>query len=171
MPRLAKALATAAAIAAAGCSTTPSSGSGLAVTSPGASTTPLPAAASTAEPLTTAGAKAAADKYFELYSARRFAAVYPMLSPADRAKISEAVWVGVHQVCTANGDISSKVTKVTLAGDTAAVTVDIGSLVLVVEPQTFTYINGQWYYTVPNLSFYRPTTTETITALRSTGAC
>ncbi len=67
---------------------------------------------STPEPRTLAGAEAAAKKYFTFYAALRFAATYPMLSPADRLRIRELVWAEVNQTCDTNGRVSYNVHKV-----------------------------------------------------------
>jgi hypothetical protein len=131
--------------------------------------TSTPAATSTPEPRTAAGARAAARKYFTLYATRQFAAEYPMLSPADRVKITEPVWVQVNQTCDTNRHVSYQVNKVALAGETATVTVVLASVVS--EPVTFIYSSRQWYYSDPNFSFYRPTAAATFAALRSEGRC
>jgi hypothetical protein len=136
--------------------------------SPAASPTPA------AQPQTAAAALTAAKSYFALYGAQQFAAVYPMIDPADRAQINESVWVAVHQQCGPTSGLSYAVTSPVLAGTTAVVTVSLAGAAssIASEQVSFVYVGGQWYYQPSDTSDYAGNTTaQAVAALKAAGDC
>jgi hypothetical protein len=167
-------LAAAAAVTGCAGSGTPAAGhpAAVATTSPPASASPPP---SVAVPHTAAAAKSAAEAYFDLYAAGQYPAVYPMIDPADRAQISEPVWVGLHYACRnrASAGRTYQVTHPVLAGSTAVVSVGFaGATALGSEQVTFAYTGGHWYYKPSDLSVYaHHDLAEAVAALKAEGQC
>jgi hypothetical protein len=165
------ACAAAVVVAACGGTSTPPASS-----STGHTTTPPAAAPSSpaAQPQTAAAALTAAKNYFALYGAQQFAAVYPMIDPADRAQINESVWVAVHQQCGPTSNLSYAVTNPVLAGTTAVVTVSLAGAAssIASEQISFVYVGGQWYYQPSDTSDYAGNTTaQAVAALTAAGNC
>ena len=144
------------------------------------SATPAAAAASTpaAEPDSPAGARAAAQRFFALYSAGQYAAAYPLLSEAARAAVTEAAWAAVHGECQSSTaglsyDVGTPVMagpvvavmKVSLAGAASA----IGS-----EEETFDYQGGQWVWApaASDMAMYRGGNVAVIVSrMKAAGNC
>jgi hypothetical protein len=94
---------------------------------------PAPAGHATAEPSaarakpaqarTEAGARAAAARFYRLYSGRQFAASWDLLAPAAKRQVAKRVWIGVHGGCLAAIGAGGRVIRsVTVFGDAAIVT-------------------------------------------------
>jgi hypothetical protein len=171
--RLAIALAVVAALAGCGASAgTPepaSSRSAPSVSTPAAAVSPevVPETASTA--------KSAAEAYFDLYGAGQYAAVYPMIAPADRQYIREKVWTGVHQECKSpSAGLTYSVKHPVLAGSVAVVSVSLSGAAAALgsEQVSFTYADGKWYYLPSDLSIYRHhDVAQALKAARAAGLC
>lgn len=172
---LAVAVVTAAVITGCGTASTPGAISPATSAPPTATITPAPSP-SPAAPETKAAAKAAAITYFDLYSAGQYAAIYPMIDPADRSHIKETVWVGVHEQCknTASSGLTYAVSHPILAGSTAVLTVGLAGVgaALGSEQVSFVYSGGQWYYQPSDMSVYRHHgLTAAVAAAKSAGFC
>jgi hypothetical protein len=155
----------------AGCGTTatPSSGSPAATTSPQPSATAAPA-----EPVT-AAARSAAESYFALYGAGQYAAVYPMISPTDKAFIATGLWTGLHAACPSKAaGLSYTVSRPVLAGDVAVFSVGLAGAASALgsEQVTFTYSGSKWYYSPSDLHVYKHhDLAQAIAAAKAGGLC
>ncbi len=130
-------------------------------------------AAAASEPATAAGAMAAAQYYFSLYGAGQYAAVYPLIAPADRAVIAESSWTGVHQACPASG-LTYQVKTPVLSGTTAVMAVGYSGAASAIgsEQVTFTYSGGRWYYVPSDTSVYRGhDLAQAVAAAKAAGLC
>jgi hypothetical protein len=126
-------------------------------------TTPAPAGSvapqtGPPEPETKGGARAAAARFYRLYSADQFSAAWGLLSPTAQRAVPRAIWTGVHNGCPSAGAGVARVIKSVLVfGNAAIVTETIagaGSRLGKAE-DAFSYINGHWAYTPNNLSVYQ----------------
>ncbi|HXL93201.1 MAG TPA: hypothetical protein VN969_30100 [Streptosporangiaceae bacterium] len=118
----------------------------------------------------TASARAAAIRFYGLYSEGQFSATWKLLAPTVRQGITARIWVGVHEGCSASG--ASKpmtVTAVTVFGDAAIITESIAGSV---SEQVFNDVNGHWDYGPGSLSIYHHgSVTADISAARAAGFC
>jgi hypothetical protein len=132
-------------------------------------------ATASAQPETASAARAVAKQYFGLYSAGQFAASYDLLAPSARRAVSEATWVAVHQGCPAQAaGLAYKVSKATLTGNTAIVTVSLAGVAasLGSESQALTYSAGRWGLVPSNLSLYKHGSVRAdIAAAKAAGYC
>jgi hypothetical protein len=122
---------------------------------------------------TAAAALAAADGYFALYGAGQYAAVYPLIAPADRAVIPASVWTGLHKACPVSG-LTYQVKTPVLSGATAVMAVGYSGAAgsLGSEQVTFTYAGGQWYYVPSDLTIYRGhTLAQAVAAAKADNLC
>lgn len=170
--------AAAAVAALAGCSGSPA-GYSKAVTTINPAGTPSPsaqpvAAAGPAEPVTASAADSAARAYFALYGAGEYAAVYPMIAPADRIKIRESVWIGLHNACKKTTGLTYAVKHPVLTGDIAVVSVGFAGAAssLGTEQITFVYTGGKWYYQPSDLRVYaHHDLAQAVAAAKAEGLC
>jgi hypothetical protein len=164
------AASTLALLAGCGATTTPSSGSPAATTSPQPPATAVPS-----EPVTAAAARSAAESYFALYGAGQYAAVYPMISPADQAFITPGIWTGLHAACPSKAaGLSYTVSRPVLAGDVAVFSVGLAGAASALgsEQVTFTYSGSKWYYSPSDLHVYKHhDLAQAITAAKADGLC
>jgi hypothetical protein len=133
------------------------------------------APSNTANPQLATGARAAEVRFYDLYSARQFAASWNLLTPVAKHAIPLATWVGVHNGCPLGsaGAVRS-VRSVTVFGDAAIVTETIaGSRPrLDVTEDIFSYAGGAWLYSPGNPGIYHHgSVTADITAARAVGFC
>jgi hypothetical protein len=126
-----------------------------------------------AAPETAAGALSAADTYFALYGAGQYAAVYPLIAPADRAVIAESVWTGLHQSCPVPG-LTYQVKTPLVSGAMAVMAVGYSGAASAIgsEQVTFAYSGGRWYYLPSDMSVYRGhDLAQAVTAAKAAGLC
>jgi hypothetical protein len=133
-------------------------------------------AAPVAAPVTSSAVRATATAYFHLYGAGRYAATWPLLSPAARRVIPEQVWVKVHDECIrrAAGRRAYKVIGVELAGPTAVVNVSFAGPAsgLDSDEQAFAYADGRWSFAPSDLSVYQGhTVAQAVAVLKAQGLC
>jgi hypothetical protein len=169
------ALMTASVITAAACSSgTPAAPSGSTTVTATVPASPA-ATASAAQPETAAAARSVAEQYFGLYSAGQFAASYGLLAPSVRRAVSEATWVAVHQGCPAQAaGLAYKVSKATITGNTAIVTVSLAGAAasLGSESQALIYSAGQWGLVPSDLRLYKHGSVRAdIAAAKAAGYC
>jgi hypothetical protein len=161
-----------AAVGLAGCSGGGSPGPSAASLSPHVvtSTAPPPAPVS---PQMRAGARAAAARFYGLYSASQFAAFWNLLSSATKNQISENTWVSVHDACpSAGAGMSRSIKAVTVFGTAAIVTEEIIGASHDTAEDVFSYANGRWSYSPADLSIYRHgSVTADIAAAKAAGLC
>jgi hypothetical protein len=105
-----------------------------------------------------AGASAAAARFYDLYSASQFAALWDLLSPAAKGQVSKGVWVSVHDACPGVAAGKSRTIKaVTVFGSAAIITEEITGAAA--NPGTaedvFSYVDGQWSYSPGEVGIYR----------------
>lgn len=126
-----------------------------------------------AEPATAAGAVAAARQYFALYRAGEYAALYPMIAPADRAVLAETVWTGLQRTCAQAKGLRYSVSHPVLSGATASMSVAFaGASANGTEQVTFTYSGGRWYYAPPDMQVYRGhDVAQAVVAAKAAGQC
>jgi hypothetical protein len=127
------------------------------------------AAAPGSQPMRTS-ARAAAIRFYDLYSDGQFAATWKLLTPQMRRDIPERVWVGVHEGCSAGGAAKPMtVTAVTVFGNAAIVTESIAGSV---SEQVFSEVKGNWDYGPGTLGIYhRGSVTADISTARAAGFC
>jgi hypothetical protein len=122
-----------------------------------------------------AGARAAAARFYGLYSARRFAASWDLLAPATRRQISRRAWLGVHQACpSADAGQARTIKAVTVFGDAAIVTETITASAVkpALAEDVFSYSGGRWNYSPADLSIYRHRSVAAdIAAAKAAGLC
>jgi len=128
-----------------------------------------------ASPKTQAQARAAAAQFYGLYSAGHFAAVWDLLSPATKHRVSRRVWVSVHDACPSAGAGKARVIKaVTVFGSSAITTETIAGAAakLHTAEDVFDYTHGRWSYSPEDLSIYRQGSVGTdIAAAKAAGFC
>ena len=126
-------------------------------------------------PTMQAGARAAAARFYGLYSASQFAALWNLLSPDARREVPKGVWVSVHSACPGVAAGKSRIIKaVTAFGDAAIITEAVTGAVS--NPDTaedlFSYVGGQWGYSPSEVSIYRhESIAADIAAAKTTGYC
>ncbi len=140
---------------------------GTTTESPAAPPAPVPPGART-------GVRAAAAQFDSAYFAGQFAAAWSLLAPTVRRKVTERVWVGVHDACpsTASG-VTRAIKAVTVFGNTAIVTeaVRAQSRRHTVE-YVFYYMDGHWGYSPvdPGIYLHRSVAAD-IGAAKAAGLC
>lgn len=131
--------------------------------------------ASPASPQMRAGARAAAARFYGLYSASQFAAFWNLLSPATKQQVSRRVWVGVHNACPdARARRSRTIKAVTVFGNAAIVTEETTGTASRLETteDVFNYVAGHWSYSPGNLSIYHHgSVAADVTAAKAAGFC
>jgi hypothetical protein len=151
----------------------PSAGAPAATASRGVATSMAPPAPP-ASPSVRAGARAAASHFYDVYSARQFAAAWSLLATTARRQVSRQVWLSVHDGC-AHGASNSRVIKaVTVFGNAAIVTAAGPGAAS--KPDTtedvFSYTDGRWLYSPGDLSIYlHGSVAADIAAARAAGNC
>ena len=130
-------------------------------------------AAPAVNPRMRAGAREAAAHFYSLYSASDFAAVWNLLSPATKPQISRHVWVTVHDACPSAGAGKSRSIKaVTAFGNAAIVTETVTGVAPGAAEDVFSYVDGRWSYSPPDLSIYHhKSVTADIAAAKAAGFC
>jgi len=165
-----------AAVFLAGCSVggavEPSAAAPAATATRGVVTRTAPPAAP-ASPRMRAAARAAASHFYDLYSARQYAAAWSLLSSTAKRQISRQVWVSVHDGCASGEEKSSFIGAVTVFGNAAIVTAVVGTAS---KPDTtedvFNDANGGWRYSPADLNIYHHgSVTADIAAARAAGYC
>jgi hypothetical protein len=174
--RSAKALLALVAIGLAGCSsTTAASHSAGAAPVGHATAVPAPALAKPAQARTEAGARAAAARFYRLYSDRHFAASWDLLAPAAKRQVAKRVWIGVHGGCLAAIGTSARVIRsVTVFGDAAIVTHQLTGAHArhCITRDIFNYADGRWGYSPADLGVYRHgSIAADISAAKAAGLC
>jgi hypothetical protein len=117
-------------------------GDGATASAPAARTT-----SAAAQPDTAAGVKAAAARFYALYSASQWSASYASLAPSVRAKVTAATWAAVHAGCPSPSAGMARVIKsVTMAGTTAVITETIAGVAGAIgtASDAWTYSGGRW---------------------------
>jgi hypothetical protein len=128
-----------------------------------------------ASPQMKAGARAAAAKFYGLYSTSQFAVFWNLLAPTTKRQIPRRVWVSVHEACPSAAAGKPRVIKaVTVFGDAAIVTEAI--VVTALKPDTaedvFNYADGHWSYSLADLNIYRNgSVAADIAAAKAAGFC
>ena len=128
-----------------------------------------------ASPQMKAGARAAAAKFYGLYSANRYSAFWNLLAPATKRQISRRVWVSVHEACPSAGAGKPRVIKaLTVFGNAAIVTEAVTGAAS--KPGTaedvFSYADGRWSYSPQDLSIYHHgSVTADVAAAKAAGFC
>jgi hypothetical protein len=135
--------------------------------SPAAPPAPVPTGAK-------AGVRAAAAQFDSAYFAGRFAAAWSLLAPTVRRKVTERVWVGVHDGCpSATSGVTRAIKAVTVFGNTAIVTETVREQASrhTVE-YVFYYMNGHWGYSPadPGIYLHRSVAAD-IGAAKAAGLC
>lgn len=172
-----QALAAAAVIAGGLTVTACSSSAPPAATSPASAAAAASAASTPAQPETAAGAKAAAQQYFGLYSAGQYAAAWPLLAPTAQKAVPEATWAAVHQDCPSeSAGLAYDVKNVTVTGSTAIATVTLAGAAssLASGSEAFTYAGGKWGYapSPSDLSLYQHgSVAADVAAAKAQGYC
>lgn len=128
------------------------------------------------EPETKAGVRAAAAKFYSLYSANQLAASWDLLSPGTQRAAPRAVWVGVHARCTSlSGSDGGRVIKsVLLFGNAAIVTETLAGAEsrLGEAHDVFNYSDGHWGYAPNDLNIYHHgSVAADIAAAKAQGFC
>jgi hypothetical protein len=122
------------------------------------------------EPATMAAVRADAADYLSLASAGQYSVTYQMLSASARRAISQRAWVAVHQTCAG---ASYKVMHVTVAGQTATVTVALtGAKHPGTLSETLVYADGSWGFSPRDLSLYQHSTVAAdVAAAKAQSSC
>lgn len=126
-----------------------------------------------ASPHTRAVARAAAQQFYGMYAASRYAAIWNLLAAATKHQVSRKAWVGVHEACSTAGAGKSRVIKaVTVFGNAAIITETVpGALPGMVE-DVFNYTGGRWRYSPQNPGIYRHgSVTADVAAAKAAGLC
>jgi hypothetical protein len=175
MMRSAKALLTLLAIGLAGCSNAAAQHPIGAAPVGHATAAPSAAQAKPAQARTQAGARAAAARFYRLYSGRHFGASWDLLAPAAKRQVSKQVWIGVHGRCLAvNAARSGVIRSVTVFGDAAIITQQITSAHARhrIARDIFNYAKGRWDYSPADLSVYRHgSVAADVSAAKAAGLC
>lgn len=145
------------------------------LTSPAATESTPTQMAGPAEPLTEAGAHAAAANFYRLYSTGQFAASWDLLTFTAQRAIPRATWVGVHAGCPSGGAGTARVIESVLVfGSAAIVTETVGGAAsqLGKSHDVFNYANGHWVYAPNDLSIYHHgSVAADIAAAKALGFC
>jgi hypothetical protein len=127
------------------------------------------------EPETQAGARAAATRFYRLYTTSRFAASWDLLSAEVRRQVPRRLWIGVHVRCpVAAGGTARVITAVTVFGNAAIVTERVAGTVSrrTMAEDVFNYFNGRWGYSPSNLGIYHHRSVAAdVAAARAAGLC
>jgi hypothetical protein len=174
--RSAKALLALVVIGLAGCSnTTAASHSAGPAPAGHATAEPSAARAKPAQARTEAGARAAAARFYRLYSGRQFAASWDLLAPAAKRQVAKRVWIGVHGGCLAAIGAGGRVIRsVTVFGDAAIVTHQLTGAQARhrIARDIFNYADGRWGYSPADLSVYlHGSIAADISAAKAAGLC
>jgi hypothetical protein len=144
-------------------------------TSPAAVTGSAAAPAGPAEPMTRAGARAAAANFYQEYAASQFAASWDLLAPAAKRTVTRDLWVGVHQGCLpASGGSGRVIRSVIVFGNSAIVTeTRTGTASRLGKAEdVFSYVDGHWGYAPDDLAIYQHGSVGAdIAAARAVGFC
>lgn len=128
-----------------------------------------------ASPKTQARARAAAAQFYGLYSAGHFAAVWDLLSPAAKHRISRRVWVSVHDACPSAGAGKARIIKAVTVFGSAAITTEAvagAAAKLHTAEDVFDYAHGHWRYSPQDLSIYQNgSAAADIAAAKAAGLC
>lgn len=127
------------------------------------------------EPLTKAGAKAAAAKFYRLYANGEFAASWDLLTLTARRAIPRATWVRVHARCLSADAGTGRVIKAVLVFGNAAIvteTVEGAASRSRNSHDVFNYAGGHWAYAPNDLTIYHHgSVAADIAAAKAQGFC
>jgi hypothetical protein len=128
-----------------------------------------------AEPLTKAGAHAAAAKFYRLYSTGQFAAMWDLLTLTAQRAVPRTTWVNVHANCPSVGAGTGRVIESVLVFGNAAIvteTVKGAASKLGTSHDVFNYANGHWAYAPNDLNIYHHgSVAADIAAAKAHGFC
>jgi hypothetical protein len=140
-----------------------------------ATTAPAAAPVTPADRALQASARVAAMQFSGLYSARKFAASWDLLSPAAKHQVPWATWMGVHEGCPSAGAGQAGVIKsVTVFGDAAIVTETSAGAVPghATAEYVFNDVDGHWLYTPDDVSIYdHGSVAADVAAAKAAGFC
>ncbi|MGH3401097.1 MAG: hypothetical protein ACRDRJ_01025, partial [Streptosporangiaceae bacterium] len=127
------------------------------------------------EARTQAAVRAAAARFYRLYTTSRFAAAWDLLTPEARRHVPVNLWVGVHNRCpVAGGGTARVITAVTVLGNAAIVTERIAGTVSRpgMAEDVFNYSHDHWGYSPSNLGIYQHRSVAAdVAAARAAGLC
>jgi hypothetical protein len=144
---------------------------------PPVSMTPKVIATASSVPSATAGqkasARAAAKRFYGLYAASSYAALWSQLAPAVRREVPKAAWIGVHEACSAAvAGKSRNITAVTVFGNAAVVSETVAGAKPGAVEDVFNYTGGHWRYSPQAPSIYgHGSVTADIAAAKAAGLC
>jgi hypothetical protein len=126
-----------------------------------------------ASPHTKAVARAAAEKFYGLYAASNYAALWSQLASTTQHQVSRKAWIGVHEACSTTRAGKSRVVKtVTVFGNAAIVAESVNGILSGTTEDVFNYIDGQWRYTPQDPGIYQHrSVTADIAAAKAAGLC
>ena len=104
------------------------------------------------------GAERLSTKYWELMNSGDYANAYEPVSPEDRRLVSKDLFVRKHKETDAGRELSqpkTEITSIKLKGNRAEMTISHDVLgVLIPLDETLVFIEGKWYVTMQNPSYY-----------------
>jgi hypothetical protein len=126
-----------------------------------------------ASPQMKASASVAAKNFYDLYAASRYTAFWNLLAPATKREVSKKAWVGVHEACPSTAAGKSRVIRaVTVFGNAAIVSEVVAGGPPDEAQDVFNYTNGNWSYSLGDLSIYRHgSVTADVAAAKAAGFC
>jgi hypothetical protein len=141
-------------------------------TAPGVVTSTAPPAAPVS-PQVRAGARAAAARFYGLYSASKFTVFWDLLPATTKRQVSRHVWVSVHDACPSSANGKSRIIRaVTVFGSSAIVTEAIAGASSDTAQDVFSYVNGHWSYSPEDLNiYYHGSVAADIAAAKAAGFC
>lgn len=124
---------------------------------------------------TQAAVRAAAERFYRLYTTNRFAASWDLLTPDAQRQVPVQLWVGVHNRCPVAGEGTARViTAVTMLGNAAIVTERVAGTVSrhAMAEDVFNYSHGRWGYSPGSLGIYQHRSVAAdVAAARAAGLC
>jgi hypothetical protein len=166
-----------AAVAAAGLASVAGCSAGGGAPAPPVATTPKVIATASSVPSATASqkasARAAAKRFYGLYSTSEYATLWSLLTPATRHEVSRTAWIGVHRACSsASAGKSRAIKAVTVFGNAAVVSETVAGVTSRTVEDVFNYAGGRWRYSPQAPGIYRHgSVTADIAAAKAAGLC
>jgi hypothetical protein len=126
-----------------------------------------------ASPHTKAVARAAAEQFYGLYAASRYATMWNLLASATQHQVSRKAWVGVHDACSTAVAGKSRVIKtVTVFGNAAIVAETVTGGLPAPAEDVFNYADGRWRYSPQDPGIYQhKSVTADVAAAKAAGLC
>lgn len=126
-----------------------------------------------ASPQMKASASVAAKHFYDLYAASQYTAFWNLLAPSTKREVSRKAWVGVHEACPSTSAGKSRVIRtVTVFGNAAIVSETVAGGPPDAAEDVFNYTNGNWSYSLGDLSIYRRgSLTADVAAAKAAGFC